>query len=100
MDTKSLCTQANWCVNTTLFDWCTHMFWCVDTWFSCVRLCKESNSFKWIVTFLIRTCFSFSIKSQKFAPSYFISCKCVMTLSIFTPQKLDNRQMCTDGVKN
>ena len=23
---KSLCTQGNGCVNTTLFDWCTHMF--------------------------------------------------------------------------
>ena len=27
MDTeKSLCTQGNGCVNTTLFDWCTHRF--------------------------------------------------------------------------
>ena len=33
---KSLCTQGNWCVNTTLFDRCTHRFLCVDTWFSCV----------------------------------------------------------------
>ena len=23
---KSLCTQENGCVNTTLFDWCTHRF--------------------------------------------------------------------------
>ena len=23
---KSLCTQTNGCVNTTLFDWCTHRF--------------------------------------------------------------------------
>ena len=23
---KSLCTQGNGCVNTTLFDWCTHRF--------------------------------------------------------------------------
>ena len=36
---KSLCTQGNWCVNTTLFDWCTHRILCHDTGFSCVRLC-------------------------------------------------------------
>ena len=34
---KSLCTQGNWCVNTTLFDWCL----CFDTGFSCVRPCQE-----------------------------------------------------------
>ena len=38
---KSLCTQLNWYVNTTLFDWCTHRFLCVGTGFSCVRLCQE-----------------------------------------------------------
>ena len=38
---KSLCTQGNWCVNTTLFDWYTHKFLCVDTGFSYVRLCQE-----------------------------------------------------------
>ena len=38
---KSPCTQGNWCVNTTLSDWCTHKFLCVDTGFSCVMLCQE-----------------------------------------------------------
>ena len=42
VDTKqSLRIQGNWCVNTTLSDWCTHRFLCVDTGFSCVRLCQE-----------------------------------------------------------
>ena len=34
---KSLCTQGNRCVNTTLTDWCTDRFLCVDTGFSCVK---------------------------------------------------------------
>ena len=38
---KSLCTQGNWCINATLFDWYTHRFLCVDKGFSCVRLCQE-----------------------------------------------------------
>ena len=38
---KSLCTQGNWCVKTTLIDWYTHRFLCVDAGFSCVRLCQE-----------------------------------------------------------
>ena len=38
---KSLCTQGNWCVNTTLSDWRAHRFLCVDTGFSCARLCQE-----------------------------------------------------------
>ena len=38
---KSLCTQGNWCVNTTLFDWYTYRSLCVDTGFSCVSLCQE-----------------------------------------------------------
>ena len=38
---KSLCTQGNWCVNRTFFDWFTHRFLCVDTGFSCVRLYQE-----------------------------------------------------------
>ena len=38
---KFLFTQGNRCVNTTLFDWCTHRFLRVETWLSCVRLCQE-----------------------------------------------------------
>ena len=44
---KSLCTQGNRCVDTTLFDWlelsCVHIGFCVlpDTGFSCVSLCQE-----------------------------------------------------------
>ena len=38
---QSLCTQGNWCVNTTLFDLCTRSFLCVGTGFSSVRLCQE-----------------------------------------------------------
>ena len=34
---KSLSTQGNWCVNTTLFDWCTHRFFVC--WYR-VFLCK------------------------------------------------------------
>ena len=42
VDTKKcLCSQGNWCVNTILFDWCTHRFLRVDTGYSCVRLCQE-----------------------------------------------------------
>ena len=52
---KSLCTQGNWCVNTTLFGSCTYMFLYVDTGFSCERLCQKFFLVE-KVTFCIRTC--------------------------------------------
>ena len=54
---KTLCTQGNWCVNATLFDWYTHRFLCVDTSFCCVRLCKESSSLKWRKLFFTKNMF-------------------------------------------
>ena len=41
MWTQEILCVLNWCVNTTLFDWCTCRFLCVDAGFSCVRLCQE-----------------------------------------------------------
>ena len=38
---KSLCTQGNGCVNTTLFDWCIQRFCALIHGFFCVRLCQE-----------------------------------------------------------
>ena len=39
---KSLCTQGNWCLNTTLFDLCTHRFLCVYKGFSCVKTASRA----------------------------------------------------------
>ena len=34
---KSLCTQGNGCVNTTLFDWCTDRFCALIHGFLCLK---------------------------------------------------------------
>ena len=101
MDTeKYLCTQGNGCVNTTLFDWCTHRFCALIHGFLAQGCVKSSFLVENQSYFLNKNMFVvfFDIKS-KVCTIIFYTMEKSDIVNFYTP-KLGKRQMYTDGVKN